>query len=159
MYKKNHGKNQKIVINSKLYGVTPYSNYSYPIRGNTIAYYWYYLQLNGINNFIRKANNIVDLKKYLVKELGGLNSYSIIGEPFLGRVSIKVDKTCKLELAQHLFNYNWDIDIINHPDAISISIINNFIDESDIDRFIGNLSKFKPPNIKKNLFNPQQYLV
>lgn len=149
LYKKKYGKNQKIVINSKLYGITPYSNYSYPIQGNTIAYYWYYLQLNGINNFIRKANNVVDLKKYLVKELGGLNSYSIIGEPFLGRVSIKVEKTSKLELAQHLFNYNWNIDIINHPDAISISIINNFIDESDIDKFIGNLSLFKPPDIKK----------
>ena len=143
LYKKTLSKNQQVVIKSKLYGICPYNNFSSPLDGITVAYYWYYLQYNGLNSFVSKSNSIIELKKYLVKELSSLNSYNIIGEPFLGKVSIKIDPEKKFLIAETLFNNNWNIEILYNPDAISLSIDDNFKDLSDIDRFISNLSNIK----------------
>ena len=149
LYKKNLAKNQQVVLDSKLHGICPYYNFGSPISGNIIAYYWYYLQFNGLISFTNKANRIIELKKYLVKELNMCNTYSIIGEPFLGKVSIKVSHDIKFILADKLFNNSWNIEILHNPDALSISIINNFKDESDIDRFIKDLHFVKPKVTKK----------
>ena len=143
LYKNNLSRNQQVVIKSKLYGICPYNNFSSPLDGTTVAYYWYYLQYNGLNNFVNKSNIIIELKKYLVKELSSLNSYSIIGEPFLGKVSIKIDPEKKFLIAETLFNNNWNIEILYNPDSISLSVVDNFKDSSDIDRFISNLSNIK----------------
>ena len=154
LYKKHLAKNQQVVLDSKLHGICPYYNFGSPISGNTIAYYWYYLQFNGLTNFINKSNRIIELKKYLVKELNACNIFSIIGEPFLGKVSIKVDPSMKFPLADKLFNNSWNIEILCNPDALSISIINNFKDESDIDRFIKDLHSVKPIILKKGQSKP-----
>ena len=72
----------------------------------------------------------------------------------MGKVSIKVDPSMKFPLADKLFNNSWNIEILCNPDALSISIINNFKDESDIDRFIKDLHSVKPIILKKGQSKP-----
>lgn len=152
MIKTSLSKNQQHVNNNSIYGICPFNNFNGYIKGNVIVYYWYYLQLNGIKKFISKSNKIIDLKKYFVKNLIKINQFTLIGEPFLGRVAIKMDDNTKFIFSESLFKLGWDLTILYNPSAIGISIPDNFKDESDIDRFFNDINNIVDNNDAKIKF-------
>jgi glutamate/tyrosine decarboxylase-like PLP-dependent enzyme len=141
--------NQQFVNKNPIYGICAFTNFNSEIKGNVIAYYWYYLQMNGIKHFIDKANSIIDLKNYFIKKLVKINHFTLVGEPFLGRLAINMDSNTKFIFSEYLFGLGWNLIILNNPSAIGISITDNFKDESDIDRFFNNMNEVVYKNENK----------
>ena len=64
-----------------------------------------------------------------------------------------------------MINYNWNVDLLNNPDCLSFSIIDNFKDESDVAGFINHLTnldlrqkKIKSNDNKLNIFGVKKII-
>tara|TARA_B100001093_G_scaffold233788_1_gene224062 strand:- start:3719 stop:5314 length:1596 start_codon:yes stop_codon:yes gene_type:complete len=147
--KNNILKNQQYT-NFNIYGICAFESLNNKVDGDTIAYYWFYLQYYGINKFIEKANCIIKLKNILIKELLRIDHISIIGEPLVGRIAIKLQNIDIYDVYQNLINYNWNVDLLNNPDCLSFSIVDNFKDESDIEGFTSHLVNLNHKKIQAN---------
>ena len=148
-----------------IYGICAFESFNNKIDGDSIAYYWFYLQYHGVDKFTEKANHTIELKNILIKELLKIEYISIIGEPLVGRIAIKFQNIDIYDVYQTLINYNWNVDLLNNPDCLSFSIIDNFKDESDVAGFINHLTnidlrqkKIKSNDNKLNIFGVKKII-
>merc|ERR1711860_179173 len=110
--------------------------------GGIIAACWASLLYHGESTYVDCTKKIIDVTRYIAKEIGQIRGLKIIGDPQVSVVAIGSDEFNIYSLGDLMKTRHWNLNILQFPTCIHLCCTMLHTQEGVADRFISDVKEF-----------------